>query len=109
MICLIGTTGLLIPENGFPLHSIAVSREGGLCWRKSGSGIELDLKKPQKAHLAGGQGGTWEGAQVPAGEGKLLPGMGVEWRLWAHLHTSYLVGSPHPLNQCAKGHTHLSP
>lgn len=76
--------------------------------RKSGSRMELDPKKAQKAHLAGGQGGTWEGCSGPCRRGQVPPGNGGQDRGW-HTCTPYLADSPHPSDQCAENHTHSRP
>lgn len=75
-----------------------------MCWRKSGSRMELDPKKAQKAHLAGGQGGTWEGCSSPCRRGQLPPGNGGQARGWAHRHT-LPGGQPSPIRPVCREST----
>lgn len=70
-----------------------------MCWRKNGSGIELEPKKPGKAHLAGDREEPGKAAQIPAGEGKLLLGMGEGGQDGGCGHL-YLADSLHQLDQC---------
>lgn len=89
------------PELGYP-------RRGAMCRRKSGLRMELDPKKAQKAHLAGGQRGTWEGCSGPCRREQVPPGNGGQDQGW-HTCIPYLGDSLHPLDQCAENYTHPSP
>lgn len=49
---------------------------GGVCWGKSGVGVELEPKEPQQPHQAGGQGGAWEECSGPCRRRRAPPGNG---------------------------------